>query len=94
LKLKQRAGKISGFTPHPKVDLVVCGYKVCAYTPDFLVEHLDGLMEYVECKGYPTPLFRLRYKLFYALYADKTSIKITMVQQGDFNILTPKKIKK
>jgi len=35
LKLLQRAGVISGLTPHPKYDLIVNNIKIGTYTADF-----------------------------------------------------------
>ena len=89
LHFRKAAGEIKDFTPHPKLDLEVNGFNVCSYTPDFLITHNDGSLEYVECKGFPAEIFKLRWKLFYALFFDKA--KLTIVQQGCFKINNPKK---
>lgn len=36
---------------------------ICNYYCDFLVEHLNGKMEYIEVKGMATAVFRLKKKL-------------------------------
>lgn len=45
---------------------------------DFKVWHMDDRLEYVECKGMETPLYKLKKKMFDACYPD---IKITMIRK-------------
>jgi hypothetical protein len=49
----------------PRYPLTVNGVQVATYVSDFLV---DG--EVVEVKGYWTPVAKLKWKLFCALYPD------------------------
>lgn len=94
LKLREKAGDIIGFTPHERIPLEVNGYRVCDYYIDFVVDHTDGTTEYVECKGYSTDVWRLKWKLFCALYEDKPNVKITLVMQGKQRPPKIRKIKK
>jgi hypothetical protein len=78
-KLKNK--EILGFDTHLRLPLEVNGYNVCDYYIDFAIYHLDGTTEYVETKGYPTPVWKLKWKLFCALYQDDENIKITLINQ-------------
>jgi len=80
LELRKKAGDILSWEPHVKLELIVNDFVVCTYEIDFIVHH-DGETEYVECKGYPTQVWRLKWKLFEALY-DRPGNKLTVVFQG------------
>lgn len=80
LDLLLRAGEIVGWRRQVRVPLEVNGEVVCRYVIDFVVEHKDGTKEYVEVKGYPTPLWKLKWKMFHAIYGKKRGVKITLVQ--------------
>lgn len=79
-KLKRK--EIKGYDPHLRIPLVVNGYVVCDYYIDFAVYHNDGVTEFIECKGYPTEVWKLKWKLFCALYEDNPNYKITLEMQG------------
>jgi hypothetical protein len=51
--------------------------KICNLVVDFLVSNNDGSFEYLEVKGFPTPAWRLKQKLFHALYPQ---FKLTVVK--------------
>ena len=91
LEQKLKRGEIKGFDPHLRIPLIVNGYIVCDYYIDFVVYHNDGTVEYIECKGYPTDVWKLKWRLFCALYEDNPSIKITLEMQGKYN---PPKLRK
>ena len=91
LEQKLKRGEIKGFDPHLRIPLIVNGYTVCDYYIDFAVYHNDGTVEYIECKGYPTDVWKLKWRLFCALYEDNPSIKITLEMQGKYN---PPKLRK
>lgn len=84
LKFEQmkKRGEIKGYDPHYRIPLVVNGYVVADYYVDFAVYHLDDTVEYVECKGYPTEVWKLKWKLFCALFEDDPKVKITLEMQG------------
>jgi hypothetical protein len=50
--------------------LMVNGTKVTTIIPDFRVTAKDGSVKIVEVKGFATPVWRLKRKLFAALYPD------------------------
>lgn len=81
LELLKKAGEIKDFVSQKVLELVVNGYVVCTYKIDFIVYHNDGITEYVECKGYATPVWKLKWKLFEALY-DVPGNKLTVEYQG------------
>lgn len=94
LDLRLKAKDIKGYDRQVNLDLIVNGYLVCQYRIDFIVYHNDGTVEYVECKGRHFDTWRLKYKLFEALYSEKPGVKLTIVQQGNFKPPKARKIKK
>lgn len=77
-----KKGEIKGFDPHYRIPLIVNGYNVSNYFVDFAVYHNDDTIEYIECKGYPTDVWKLKWRLFCALYEDDPNVKITLEMQG------------
>jgi len=92
LDMLKKAGEIIDWEPHKKLDLIVNDYVVCTYEIDFVV-YRDGETEYIETKGYPTPVWRLKWRLFEALYT-KPENKLTVIMQGKFKIPKLRKRKK
>ena len=84
LDLRVKAHDIVSWERQVTIDLIVNGYIVCTYRIDFIVHHNDGTTEYVECKGYATDIWRLKWKLFESLYSDLPDTRLTIVQQGKF----------
>lgn len=82
LELRKKAGDIEDFDSHLRMPLEVNGYVVCDYYIDFAVYYKDGSVEYVETKGYATDVWKLKWKLFCALYEDDENVKISLVMQG------------
>jgi len=82
LELRKKAGDIKEFETHLRIPLEVNNYVVCDYYVDFAVYHNDGSIEYVETKGYSTDVFKLKWKLFCALYEDNPNVRITLIMQG------------
>lgn len=82
LELRKRSGEIEGFDTHIRIPLIVNEYTVCDYYIDFIIYHKDGTEEYVETKGWATPVFKLKWKIFCALYEDDPQKKITLIMQG------------
>lgn len=68
LDIRVKAKEISGWRRQVVIPLHVCGREVCKYRIDFEITHLDGSTELVEVKGFPTPLWRLKWKMFEAEY--------------------------
>jgi len=67
LKLLELAGEISRLELQPRYDITINGVKVCTYVADF--RYFGKAKQIVEdCKGFKTPLYRLKSKLVRALY--------------------------
>lgn len=81
LDLRLSAGEIKEVIPQFKIRLDVGDFHICNYYVDFKVIHNDGSIEYIEVKGFETQLWRLKWKLFEALYADKENIILTVIKQ-------------
>lgn len=93
LELRKRTGEIKKWEAQVDIPLVVKGYVVCHYRIDFIAHYLDGTKEFIETKGYATPLWRLKWKLFEALYSEKPNVRLLVVKQRDnFTLRKPKKL--
>lgn len=92
LELRKKAGEIKDFEEQKTLDLISNGYKIGTYKIDFVVYHHDETIEYVETKGYATPVWRLKWKVFESMYGDDPNITLTVVKQGKFYLRKPKKL--
>lgn len=93
LDLMLRAGKIVSWERQVKIPLDVNGYHICNYYIDFKVYHKDKTIEYVETKGYATDVWKMKWKIFEALYANKPNVRLTVVKQANnFNLRKLKKV--
>ena len=54
------------------------GTRVCNYYIDFTIQHNDGKVEYIEVKGFPTSIWRLKWKLFNDKFGHDHNIIITL----------------
>lgn len=63
-----KAGEIKEYTRQYKLSLDVCGHHIANYYVDFRVTLADGREEYHEVKGWPTPEWKLKWKLAHAIY--------------------------
>lgn len=68
LDLLKMDGTIIDWWPQYRVPLVVNGKSVCVYVADFRVLYPDSHYELEEAKGFETKEWKLKYKLFRALY--------------------------
>lgn len=89
---KLMKGEIAGWTKQKNIELKVNGYIICSYKIDFVIEHLDGVIEYLEVKGFATPTWRIKWKLFEALYGDDPRYKLTIAWTGKQVKLRKKKV--
>lgn len=71
LDLRKKAGDILGWERQVKISLDVNGYHICNYYVDFQVTYPDDHIELVEVKGFETEVWRLKWKLFEAIYGDQ-----------------------
>lgn len=68
LHIELRNGDFTEIKIEPDFDLVIDGKRICSHRPDFLITHHDGSKEVIEYKGFFTSVWRLKKKLFEALY--------------------------
>ena len=81
LDLRVKAKDITSWERQKNIPLKLGGIHVCDYRIDFIVYHNDGTTEYVETKGYKTDVWRLKWKIFEAMYGDKPDCKLTVVRR-------------
>lgn len=76
LKMLYRAGTITDLELQPRFPLVVNGVKVCEYVADFRCTDVSGRISIYDAKGHRDALYKLKYKLFHALYPDLRIIEL------------------
>ena len=70
LDLLKKAKRVLSWEGQVRVPLVVNGKKICTIVPDFFVLFADGHSEYHETKGWKSPVWKLKSKLFAALFPE------------------------
>lgn len=60
--------RVESWEPQFKIPLVVNGKKICDFIPDFFVRYATGRKVLVEIKGMQTETYRLKRKLFEAVW--------------------------
>lgn len=77
LDLRVMAKELSHWERQVPIELRVNDHKICTYTIDFVEYDINGHEMYTEIKGFETPEWRLKWKLFEALHPemDKQVIK-------------------
>jgi hypothetical protein len=68
----KRSDRVLQWTRQCSVPLETRGVVICKLVLDFEVVYCDGRMEYHEVKGVETPVYKLKMKLFRALYPNVT----------------------
>jgi len=68
LDIRQKAGEIKSWERQVSYKLVVHGVVICTHRVDFVITHHNNTREAVEYKGYATALWKLKRKLFEAIY--------------------------
>lgn len=65
-----RSGQlITDITLQPKFPIICNGVKICDYIADFsYVDHKTGALTVEDTKGFATPVYRLKKRLFAACY--------------------------
>lgn len=76
LDILKGGGQIRDWRPQVPVPLVVNSMLIAKYIVDFAIINNDGTRELIEIKGMETAVWKLKYKLFKALYPD---LKITVI---------------
>lgn len=81
LDWRVKAKDIKRWERQKKIELKVYEKLICNYFIDFVVYHNDDTKEYVEVKGFETDVWRLKWKLFEAIYKVKEpASKLTIVR--------------
>lgn len=80
LDIRKKAKDIKSWERQVKIELDVGKYHICNYYIDFVVHHNDGIKEFVEVKGFETEVWRLKWKLFEALYSEKKNVRLTVIK--------------
>lgn len=99
LDIQQKAGEIESWERQKTLELIVNGFLVCTYKIDFIVHHrasqgeIEGITEYVELKGFADKSWRIKWKLFEALYSEKPNTKLTVIWQGKPKRIQARKVK-
>ena len=68
LDLLVKAKKVVRWERQVRWPLIVNGERVCLIVPDFKVWWPDGKWSLIETKGFKTPMWKLKVKLFRALH--------------------------
>jgi len=66
LRAAQQAGDIVGYVTQVNTPLIVCGKVICHHIVDFVVEVRPGEFEAREVKGFATPEWSIKHKLWLA----------------------------
>lgn len=72
LEWMRRAGEIRSWKAQHCFALRVNGTMIGNYYIDFRVVGLDNVIDYIEVKGFPTDLWRLKFRLTQALFDELT----------------------
>ena len=81
LEYRKKSKEIVGYESQVRIPLFgENGAKICTYIIDFVVLHSDGIIEYVEVKGFETVVWKLKWKLFVDKYGKDTNKKLTIVR--------------
>lgn len=74
LGILERAGEITGIVRQARFPLEVCGVKVATYVADFVYHDKIRGRVVEDVKGVSTPMFKLKRKLFEAIYRQDITI--------------------
>lgn len=82
LDWRLKAKDIRRWSRQIKIPLAVNGIHICNYFIDFKIIHNDGSLELIETKGMETSTWKLKYKLFKAIFAkEHPGVIITLVKK-------------
>jgi hypothetical protein len=79
LDIRVKAGELERWERQVPIELRINDHKICTYTIDFVEYDTRGNIMYTEIKGFETPEWRLKWKLFDALHPEweKEVIKLS-----------------
>lgn len=91
--MRIKAGEIMHYDRQVKIPLDFNGYHIANYYIDFVAYRTDGVTEYIEAKGMPSEVWRLKWKLFEALYGDLPDVELYVIwQKSGYKVNKLKKI--
>ena len=93
LEAQLQKGEIIAFTPHKRIELIVNGYHICNYYIDFWIQRNDGKIELLETKGFPTEIWKMKWKLLEAIYGDDEQYILTVIFQRKGKAPKARKVK-
>lgn len=70
-RARLKKDRVQDWKRQVKVSLDVNGSHICNYYVDFFVTYADGREEWVEVKGFTTPDWKLKERLFRAIYPER-----------------------
>lgn len=76
LDMRIKAGEVKSYKRQVRIPLVVKKKHICDYIIDFVVKRTDGVTEYLEAKGFETDVWRMKWKVFEALYEGKKNVEL------------------
>ncbi len=79
LDFQIKAGIVESYDCQERLHIIVGNVHICDVVVDFKVKMADGIVEYVEVKGFETETFRLKKKLLLACYP---GIRYTVLKVG------------
>lgn len=82
LDWRKKAGDIKNWNGQVTFKLIVNNKLICKYIIDFVITHNDDTKEYIETKGFETRDWKIKRKLFQALFP---GIKYKVVKKGFSN---------
>jgi len=81
LDLRVKAKDILKWDRQVKIEIRAFDKHICNYYIDFVITHTDGLLEYIEVKGFETAVWRLKWKLTNAMFEKEYPYhKLTLVK--------------
>jgi hypothetical protein len=79
LDLRIKAKDIKSVERQVKISLTAHGKHIANYFIDFVITHNDGSKEFLEVKGYPTEVWRIKWKMLEAQLAEEDPMAIMTV---------------
>lgn len=95
LDMSVKSGDIKKWERQVRLDLSVNGQHITNYYIDFVVHHNDGSKEFIECKGFATPEWQMKWRIFEATFdqfKESPDDCMTLVKQTSWGL--PQKRKK
>lgn len=72
IELRILAQEVESYTRQHRLDLYIGESRICSYKIDFRAVRTDGVIEYIEVKGLPTEVWKLKWKMTQALFDELT----------------------